>query len=152
MQSRALLLQRLNQTVDRILDYFQAMPDTDVRVYDMWSAKDVLAHITFWHESFARNVEDAANDRKPRPLKGRYSDLNQGGVDAMCHDTLEIVMQRLRNAQQIIQTHILNPKLVLIPYKYGARDYSPEEHLDIVDAHINAHFDDVRKHAGQIGP
>ena len=114
-------------------------------VYELWSASDVLAHLTFWHESFARNVADLVNGRKPAPLKGRFIDLNQGGVDAMRTETLEAVIGRFRTAQRTIQENILNTGLVLIPYKKGSRDYTPEGHLSIVDDHINHHLRDVRQ-------
>ena len=39
---------------------------------------------------------------------------------------------------------ILNPRLTLIPYKKGSRDYSPEEHLEIVIGHIQLHLKDVK--------
>jgi hypothetical protein len=108
--------------------------------YEGWSIKDILGHLTFWHESFARNVADLAHDRKPAPLKGKLGDLNQQGVDAMRHCTLEEVISRLETAHHIIQVNILSPKLILIPYRKGTRDYSPEEHLEIVTKHMQQHL------------
>jgi len=145
MASRETLLQRLNETVAQLLGVYQTLPDPDALVYELWSAKDVLAHLTFWHESFARNLADLVNGRKPTPLKGRFIDFNQGGVDALRPETLPAVLGRFQSAHQIVQENILNPTLTLIPYKKGSREYSPEEHLDIVNAHINEHLRDVRK-------
>ncbi|PKN94053.1 MAG: hypothetical protein CVU44_06515 [Chloroflexi bacterium HGW-Chloroflexi-6] len=138
-------LDELNTTVAHLIDVYRALPDPDVPVYELWSAKDVLVHLTFWHESFARNLDDLVNGRKPSPLKGRLIDLNQGGVDAMAHLSLADVLGRFEAAHAIIQANIFNPTLTLIPYKKGSRDYTPEEHLDIVNAHINEHLRDVRK-------
>jgi hypothetical protein len=148
MKSRAELLQDLNETVTRLLDTYHALPDPNVEVYEFWSAGDVLAHLTFWHESFARNVDDLASARKPVPLKGRLSDLNQEGVDSMRHFSLHEVMHRFLSAQQVIRDNIFNPTLALIPYRMGSRDYTPEEHLEIVIGHIRQHLQDVRKAAG----
>jgi hypothetical protein len=145
METRETLLQHLNETIWQLLDAYQTLPDPNAMVYELWSAKDVLAHLTFWHESFARNLDDLVNGRKPSPLKGRFIDLNQGGVDALAHLSLAGVLERFEAAHAIIQANILNPTLTLIPYKKGSREYSPEEHLDIVDAHINEHLRDVRK-------
>jgi hypothetical protein len=145
MKSRAGLLQDLNQTVTRLLDTYHALPDPNVEVYEFWSAGDVLAHLTFWHESFARNVDDLVNGRKPTPLKGRLSDLNQEGVERMGHLPLQEVILRFMTAQRVIHDNILNPKLGSIAYRKGSRDYTPEEHLEIVTGHINCHLKDVRK-------
>jgi hypothetical protein len=145
METRETLLQRLNETVAQLLGVYQNLSDPDAMVYELWSARDVLAHLTFWHESFARNVADLVNGRKPMPLKGRFIDLNQGGVDAMRPETLETVLQRFQSAHRMILENILNPVLVRIPYKKGSREYTPEEHLDIVYEHIREHLRDVNK-------
>ena len=132
METRVDLLNRLNEAVTQLIDMCRTAAKPEAAVYEGWSAKDFLGHLTFWHESFARNVADLVHDRKPTPLKGRLSDLNQQGVDVMRQCTLEEVIGRLESAHHIIQANILNPKMILIPYKKGSRAYTPEEHLEIV--------------------
>jgi hypothetical protein len=145
MESREKFLQTLNETIEQLLAFYHNIPDPNINVYELWSAKDVLAHLTFWHENFARNVNDLVNGRNPKVLKGRFIDLNQSGVDTIRPETLVTVMGRFQSAHLIILKNILNPALVSIPYKRGSRDYTPEEHLDIVAAHINKHLCDVKK-------
>jgi len=141
-------LEQLDELVAQLIAFYADLPNPDAMVYERWTAKDVLAHLTFWHESFARNVCDLANDVKPTPLKGKLGDLNQAGVDEMKPCTLETVIQRFQTAHQIIRENILNPKMGLIPYRKGTRDYTPEEHLEIVVDHITKHLRDVRKICG----
>ncbi len=142
-EKRRVLLEELNRVVADLRESYQHIPNPDVMIYDVWTAKDILAHLTFWHESFARNVRDLAEGVKPGPLKGKLGDLNQAGVDAMKSCSLEVVMERLDKAHRTIQAHILNPALGLIPYRKGSRDYTPEEHLEIVIEHIQRHQRDV---------
>jgi hypothetical protein len=139
METKAVLLDELDKAVRQLIVICRQLPDLDAAVYEGWTAKDILGHVTFWHESFARNVADLVHDRKPTPLKGKLSDLNQQGVEAMRSCSLEEVIGRLETAQCIIRANILNPKLILIPYRKGSRDYTPEEHLGIVVDHIRAH-------------
>ncbi|MFN8457024.1 MAG: hypothetical protein U0401_20555 [Anaerolineae bacterium] len=122
---------------------YQNVANPDMVVYEGWTAKDILGHITFWHESFARNVSDIVNDLKPTPLTGRYRDLNRRCFDEMRVQTVEDVIKRLEVAHRVIQENILNTKLILIPYKKGSRDYTPEEHLDLVNKHIREHLRDI---------
>jgi hypothetical protein len=145
MENRQILLEHLNKTVTQLLIVYHDLPDPNATVYEFWSAKDVLAHLTFWHESFARNVDDLAHGRTPSPLKGRLRDLNQGGVDMMSHLTLAEALARFEAAHAMIRANILNPAITMIPYRKGSREYTVEEHLDIVDDHINQHLRDVRK-------
>ena len=149
MNQRENLLLTLNKTVAQLLGVYKNIPNPDAMVYKLWSAKDILAHLTFWHESFSRNVLDLANGKKPKVLKGRLIDLNQGGVDEMRNETLETVVDRLVRSHQVIQDNILNPGLIMIPYRRGSREYSPEEHLSVVDEHINYHLRDVQKITGR---
>jgi hypothetical protein len=144
METREALLKQLNENVFELLATYQAMTEPDRLVYELWTARDVLAHLTFWHESFARNVNDLVHGVKPMPLKGKFVELNQRGVDEMRPLTLEQVLERFSAAHGIIQANILNPSLTVIPYKKGSRDYTPEEHLEIVNGHIQMHLKDVK--------
>jgi hypothetical protein len=145
METRETLLERLDEAAARLLDFYRGLSDSNVRVYELWSAKDVLAHLTFWHESFARNVGGLAQGKKPAPLKGKLGDLNQAGVDEMRPYPLDTVIERFEAAHQIIRQNILDPRLSLIPYRRCSRDYTPEEHLSIVNDHIQFHLKDVTR-------
>lgn len=144
MQTRETLLKELNETILQLLDVFNNMASSEFAVYDEWTAKDILGHIVFWHESFARNVRDLVNDIKPTPLKGKYSDLNQRCIEEMRSKTINEITLRLEVSHRVIQENILNPKLVLIPYKKGSKDYTPAEHLDIVNNHIKEHLNSIK--------
>ncbi|MBI5567530.1 MAG: ClbS/DfsB family four-helix bundle protein [Chloroflexi bacterium] len=144
METREVLLERLNDTLTQLLGVVRTLPNPDRVVSDDWTVKDMLSHVTFWHESFARNVDDLANGRKPTPLKGKLADLNQRGVDELRGCTLNEVIARLEAAHGLIQANVLNPAISLIPYRKGSRDYSPEEHLDIVNKHIEQHLKGIQ--------
>ncbi|NTU62614.1 MAG: hypothetical protein HGB05_04250 [Chloroflexi bacterium] len=144
METREALRDRLNQIVKELIVTCRVLPDPDVAIYEGWSAKDILGHLTFWHESFARNVANLVHDRSPTPLRGKLGDLNQQGVDEMWPCTPAEVIGRLQAAQRTIHHNILNPKLILIPYRQGSRAYTPEEHLSIVIDHITAHLKGIR--------
>jgi len=150
MKARENLLNQLNETISQLFDVYNTMSDPEFFVYEDWTAKNVLEHILFWHESFAQNVHDIVNDIKPTPLKGKYSDLNQRCFNEMRTKTVEDLLNRLDIAHRIIQENILNPKLEIIPYKKGSRDYTPNEHLDIVNEHIKEHLRGIKK-ANNVG-
>jgi len=144
MQTREALLEQLTTTAAELIAFYRDLEETQVGVYPEWTARDVLGHLTFWHESFARNLCAAASGEKPNPLRGRLSDLNRQSAIDFRSIPLAEVLQRFHIAQAAIQTHILKPQVVLIPYRKGSRDYTPEEHLEIVNSHIQMHLRDVR--------
>ncbi len=140
-----MLLKKLDKTVAEFMHMYHGLDAPDDLVNTGWTAAQILRHVTFWHESFARNVQDLVSGRKPKPLNGKYSELTQ-----LCFDSLgdlpdEAILVRLDAAQKIIRDNILNSMLGMIPYKVGSRDYSPEEHLGVVDEHIRGHFHDIQK-------
>jgi hypothetical protein len=142
---REYYLDQLNTTVYELTGMYRNLPDPELPIDEAWTAKDILGHITFWHESFARNVRDLSNDVKPTPLKGKLGDLNQRGVDEMRDCTIQEVMRRLEEAHKVIQDNILNARLILIPYRRGSREYTPEEHLEITNDHIRGHLQKIER-------
>lgn len=145
IETKRLLLQELDDTVDLLLKVYQNIANPDMMVYELWSIRDIFAHLTFWHESFARNTQDIARGIKPTPPDGKYRDLNQAGIDEMRLCSFGAVIQRFQAAHAIIQTNILNPRITSIPYKKGSRNYTPEEHLKLVNDHIGRHLRDIIK-------
>lgn len=143
--TRETLLKRLNDAIACLIEIHENIADPQAEVADGWMVKDVLAHITFWHESFARNISDLVNGRPPVPLKGKYVDLNRRSTQEMKGLTVEQIIERLYAAHESIQRDILSPTLKLIPYRKGSRDYTPEEHLDVVTGHIREHLKALEK-------
>lgn len=145
MDARLNLLSRLDNTIARLFTVYGGIEHPEMVVIGEWTAKDLLGHIVFWHESFARNVYDIASNVKPTPLKGRLTDLNQQSVVEMQPCSTETLLLRLESAHLVIRQNIRNPGLELIPYRQGSRPYTPEEHLEIVDRHLSGHLNDIEK-------
>ena len=138
-------LENLEEQVKELVAFYQQSLEFNKMVYTYWSAKDVLGHLTFWHESFARNVSDIAKGRKPNPLKGKLSEVNDLSVSSTKETTVQELLDRLEGAQKIINSHILNESILEIPYKKGSRSYTRLEHLEVVGGHLKKHLKDLKK-------
>lgn len=138
-------LKLLQHQVSKFITFYKQDVDFNKKVYPLWSAKDVLGHITFWHESFARNLLDLAEGRKPNPLKGKLSEVNNLSVSSTKTSTIQELLDRLATAQKIIDSHILNDAILEIPYKKGSRNYTRLEHLEVVERHISKRLKDFRE-------
>jgi hypothetical protein len=145
MATRTELLAQLNDTVSRLTRLVRSLPDPFIEVYEGWNAKDVLAHVAFWHQSFARNAGDLARGVKPRPLRGTFRDLTARCFAEARTKSVEYLLTELETAHAVIRGCILQESLGMIPYKVGSRDYSPDEHLSIVHEHITQHITDIEK-------
>ncbi|MCW8898893.1 MAG: hypothetical protein OQJ96_00570 [Flavobacteriales bacterium] len=135
----------LRTELKKFIIFFEQGFDYDKMIYEYWNAKDVLGHITFWHESFARNISDLGKNIKPSPLKGKLSEVNKQSVETTKNESVENLIKRLKEAQNTIEEYVFLDKVNLIPYKKGSRDYSKLEHLEVVSNHIRKHLKDISK-------
>lgn len=138
-------IDRLKSELKNFISFFEQGYDYNVMVYELWNAKNILGHITFWHESFARNISDLGKGIKPNPLKGKLSEVNQLSIETTQNTSINDLIVRLEKAQATIEKYIFDKKIGPIPYKKGSRDYSREEYLEIVTNHIHKHLNDLRK-------
>ena len=139
---------QLKSQLQAFIMFFEQEYDYTTMVYELWNAKDVLGHITFWHESFARNISDLGKGKKPNPLKGKLSQVNQLSVETTRQQSIDELIARLHKAQKTIEKHIFNAEIELIPYKKGSRSYSRIEHVIIVENHIRKHLTHLQKSIG----
>ncbi len=135
----------LRNELEQLIDFFEKGLDYNIMVYAFWNAKDILGHLTYWHESFARNIADLGKGIKPKPLKGKLSEVNKQSVETTKNESIENLINRLKVAQDTIEEFISIDSIKLIPYKKGSRDYSRSEHLEIVSNHIHKHLKDIYK-------
>ena len=138
----------LRNELDQLFEFYEKGLDYDKMVYKYWNAKDILGHLTFWHESFARNISDLGKGIKPKPVKGNLSVVNKQSVETTKNESIENLIKRLKDAQDTIEEFIFIDRINLIPYKKGSRDYSRREHLEIVSNHIHKHLIDISKKYG----
>lgn len=136
---------QLDKIVAEVIGFFDNAWDYDRIVYTDWTAKDVLGHLVMWHESFARNVDSLVQERKATPLKGSLTEVNETGVRESRKYSLRELQDKMRQAHEIIMRHILDEKIHLIPYKKGSRDYTRDEHMEVVYRHIRGHLADLRR-------
>jgi len=136
-------LERLGATVADACAWFRAHENVEFAVNTVWTARDALVHVLFWHESFARNVGDLAAGVTPRPLKGTYAELGQRAAQESQGCSVSELLARLEHAQRAIEQSVFDPNVTLIPYKVGSRPYTPSEHIRVVDDHVRGHLDRI---------
>lgn len=135
----------LDFTITQVCDFFNEPRDYTILINTSWNGKDVLGHLVFWHESFARNTTAVAKGVKPNLLKGNLSEINLNSVETTKMVSIPELCARLNEAQKEIKKHILNPSIQLIPYRQRSRKYERLEHVKMVDNHIKRHLKSLQK-------
>ncbi len=140
-QEIELLLRAERHELEQFIRLFR-VPDLDlgVMVNHRWNARDLLAHIVSWHEIFARNLELLAAGKPPDPPRGTLREVNREGVIGLEGKTVDQLVRRARRAQRIIEAHIFDESITMIPYRRPGTSYTRAQHLDVVRGHINDHF------------
>lgn len=93
----------LRTELKKFIIFFEQGLDYNKMVYEYWNAKDVLGHIIFWHESFARNISDLGKNIKLSPLKGKLSEVNKQSVKTTKNESVENLIKRLKEAPILLQ-------------------------------------------------
>jgi len=132
-----------NQVIDKLISFFEMNLDFSKVIYEVWTAKDVLGHITSWHLSFERNLSSAVNNEKAVPFSGSLADVNEKEVENMKMYSVNDLIEKIRKSQDYINKNIKNHNVNEIAYKKGSRNYSPIEHIEVVQRHINSHLKDL---------
>jgi predicted DNA-binding protein YlxM (UPF0122 family) len=132
--------------VKDIVVFFNSERDFNKIIYTEWSAKDVLAHIVMWHESFANNLSAIINKTEPKLLRGLLYEINENGIIEYKNYSIKELLEKLNVAQNIINNNLQKTGEELIPYRKNTkRKYTKEEHIEIVYKHIKEHYNDLIK-------
>ena len=119
--------------------------DLTMQVYkEGWTKRDIVAHVAFWHEYYASVIEALVTHKKPELLRGKYTDINQQGVDTYGEYSLDTLLEKISTAQDYIVDHIEEVE-GKIPYKVGSRDYTPQGYIESIAAHLRSHVTDLRR-------
>jgi hypothetical protein len=74
---------------------------------DEWTVNEVLAHITFWHTSYAANYQALANNHPPPLLEGSGYLINQEGLASLKKYSRGKLIAKLINAQKVLKNAYL---------------------------------------------
>jgi hypothetical protein len=118
------LMKFVRQELDNLIE--QLTPEEKARRGSLrqWSAKDMLAHLTFWSGHFNRQIENALAG-KPVPLAGEYTNQLNDGV---LYEHLEQPFEEARAEEAAIYLEFnriidgLSPAELLDPKKFAYLD------------------------------
>lgn len=110
-----------------------------------WTVKDILCHIAFWHDYYAKNYSALAENTKPFifPSKGG-STRNQEGVNSLSHKPQKYLVSLINNAQASLYKSIVMKEVPQMTYT-GSSVYKTEDFLEMIAGHIQRHTLQVRR-------
>ena len=127
----------LTNSIDRFKEEYKLHYPSD-RMSDIWSVKDILCHITYWHQYYARNLSAQASGRSYVFPHIPFYELNQRGVEKLRSHSDENLFAMLTKANNKLKKVILCGKVKQITYRVGTV-YTFDRFLFIVNRHIRSH-------------
>jgi len=112
---------------------------------DGWDAKEIIAHIVFYHQYYA-SVVSAIVLKKELPLIDEsLAKVNLESAKEYSRFSREQLLHKFRVAhKKLIDNILLLPTDAKIPYKKAGRIYEPEEYITEIARHIARHTKDLR--------
>ncbi len=138
------LLETLTESINRFLSEY-ALHDPADKATAEWSAKDVLCHITYWHEYYAKNLDAEAHGKKFIFPDLTYYELNWRGVLMLRPYADTKLIGMLTNANKRLVETIMSGKVTEMTYRQGSKPYPINQFLEVITGHIHGHTDEIRK-------
>lgn len=137
---------RLTATVEGFCQLISRLPARAL-LEKPWGPRQVLAHLVFWHEAYARQLEAHLTGKGWLLPEGTFDQLNAHAVASLEHVGVPTLLARFRAANTRLGRLALDPKAagVRIQLKQGSKSWLPGEFLVMVEAHIRRHGEKLRK-------
>jgi uncharacterized damage-inducible protein DinB len=144
MNSISKSLADLSESIDGFIEEYKHHYSTD-SMSELWSVKDVLCHITYWHRYYAENLAAEARGGSHIMPKTKLYLMNQKGVEEMRPYSDKKLFILLTRAHKKLAKAVLSGKVIQMTYWEGRKPYSLLTFLEIVDRHIGSHTRGIRK-------
>lgn len=132
--------ERLNIFIDAIKKQVLTKKATD-----QWSVKEVLCHITYWHENYAANYDAMVRHQLPPLFDLPGQEINKLSVSTLRSLSVDTLINRLQQAHKSLYNSIVIEKVPHMTYKKGSRTYTTEDFLEMIGRHFLTHATQVRR-------
>ena len=133
----------LTSALEKFKEVYSSQVSSNM-VTNEWSVKDILCHITYWHNYYADNLNAEAKGEKYLFPKIKYSILSQKGFELLRPYSSEELFKMIDNSHLKIRDSIFVGKVSEMTYREGSKPYPIIEFLHIVEGHIRGHTKDIR--------
>lgn len=145
--TKSIHVKALSELTDSInnfeTEYLKHFPED--KMSDIWSVRDILCHVTYWHRYYAKNLTAEAEGKSYVLPKIQFYTLNQRGVEEMRPYSDNKLFAMLSKANNQIAKTILSGKVNEMTYRMDCKPYTITRFLEIVNRHIGAHTRGIMK-------
>ncbi len=144
MKTTKELFQQLTETLRLFLDEVDKHHESAMAT-DLWTVREVLAHVTFWHTNYAENYEALAKKKIPLLIDCPLYFANLSGVDSLRDKSVGELEEQVLKAHRSLEKNIVKKGIRKMTYKKNGRVYTSKEFLHVVERHIAGHIKQIKK-------
>jgi len=136
------LFTELDQVLETFISEINKKKLTDM-VTNQWTIKDLLGHITYWHQYYAQQYKALSIGEKPyihQTLVGK----NEEAIKKTKYVSKKKLIGNLIEANESLRTSILVKKVPKMKYVKSSQ-YTTDHFLEVVIGHISRHSQQARK-------
>lgn len=136
----------LHEVVNDFIAYISRLP-ADALKPDVWSPREVLVHLVFWHERYISIISAALDGREPDLLTGSGKALNAMPVRENAGAPIGLLIERFQAAQAELEelTASEAARSVTIRIRLNTKERTVNDLLHAVEGHIRNHLAKLRK-------
>lgn len=106
--------------------------------------KDIVAHVTMWHEYYARVLTALVSNMPPKLYRESTTLINKIWLEKYKELSLDTLILKLEEANNTFLKNIVKIKGI-IPYSENGRRYVPWQYVSAITSHIKGHTKDLKR-------
>lgn len=135
----------LKKSVDRGLNYLEVVGDSSNPKIGIWTSREVLCHLIYWHRATAEGMESVSSGGDPLTIYASTDEMNARAVGRVAGVNMKSLMREARELQARLVTafeNLVDPSaIVMIRQDVGRQ--SAKDRLQMMAHHWNAHVDEL---------
>jgi hypothetical protein len=140
------VVKKLNESANSFIETVSKVKLYQEVYENGWSAKQIIAHIVFYHEYYASVIRAMVKDRKLPLIDESLAVVNKRSAVEYGRLPRKELLKRFEKANGSLSKNIVQLDVnAEIPYKKGGRRYTPNEYIREITRHIEKHTKDLRR-------
>jgi hypothetical protein len=140
------LISELESAVEESLAYFAGQGAATEEKIDIWTPREVLCHVIFWHQATAEGMESVASGGEPYRVRASTDEMNARAVGRASGKSVDTLVQEARAVQARLVAaarKVSDPEAVVLVRGDGS-SMSTIERLELIPRHWKAHIEEFK--------
>lgn len=135
---------KLTANLELFLEEFEKK-EKNILATELWSVKEVLCHLVFWHENYAANYDAMVKGVTPPLFDKTANHLNIDGVESLKNVSIKELRERLLKANDTLRYCIVEKKVPQMTYTKRGRTYDTLYFVEMIAGHFATHAKQVKR-------